>query len=79
MSGGGKRGVDGAFKIWWALPTLEISDGEGRQIIEVVWMINDKKRNWLRFQSGVSHVSSCGNSRYVRINDNLMISDNLNQ
>ena len=43
MSGGGKRGVEGAFKIWSALPTLEISGGEGRQIIEVVWMINDKK------------------------------------
>ena len=43
MSGGGKRGVGGAFKIWRAVPTLEISCGEGRQIIEVVWMINDKK------------------------------------
>ena len=43
MSRGGKRGVKGAFEIWWALPTLEISGGEGRQIIEVVWMINDKK------------------------------------
>ena len=43
MSWGGKRRVEGAFKNWWALPTLEISGGEGRQIIEVVWMINDKK------------------------------------
>ena len=43
MSGGGKRGVEGAFKIWSSHPTLEISGGEGRQIIEVVWMINDKK------------------------------------
>ena len=43
MSGGGKRGVEGAFKIWWALPTLEISGGEGRQITEVVKVIIDKK------------------------------------
>lgn len=38
-----KEGWRVPFKIWWALPTLEISGGEGRQIIEVVWMINDKK------------------------------------
>ena len=30
-----------AFKIWSAVPTLEISGGECRQIIEVVWMINE--------------------------------------
>ena len=37
------KGVEGAFITWSALPTLEISGGEGRQIIEVVWMINDKE------------------------------------
>ena len=42
MSWGGKRGVEGAFKIWWANPTLEISGGEGRQIIEVSKVINAK-------------------------------------
>ena len=38
-----KEGWRVLFKIWGALSTLEISGGEGRQIIEVVWMINDKK------------------------------------
>ena len=35
--------MEGAFKIWWALLTLEISGGEGRQIIEVAKVINDKE------------------------------------
>ena len=43
MSGGGKRGVEVLLNFDWALPTLEISGGEGRQIIEVVKVINDKE------------------------------------
>ena len=38
-----KEGWRVLLKFGGALPTIEISGGEGRQIIEVVWMINDKK------------------------------------
>ena len=71
--------MEGAFKIWWALPTLEISGGEGRQIIEVVWMINDIQNEIGCDFKVVYHMSvAVVKVGYVRINDNLMISDNLN-
>ena len=35
--------MEDAFQIWSALPTLEISNVEGRQIIEVAKVVNDKE------------------------------------